>query len=374
MPGIVAPGGPVRPLLLLVPSGLSERPRPVPRSRSGRAATALELAHTPALDRLAARAELTRVQTVPSGLSVRAETALATLLGAPPAADPPGPLLDAAAVDLDPPEGGAAWRFDLHRGGAPWEPVEPQRLARDLTHAAGTPVRHLRGHRFLLVGPAEWGVGPGRLSRRRRGVWGDLARAVDRMLPRRVQPVVWGEPRPSGLRRVALDRPLVTVARQGTRACGVARLVGSGLAAVSDEPMLRSVVHRRLVAEGTSQLDDDRAGVVVLHVDTLRWAGSDRDGKTQALEAFDRDLLAPLLAAARDRHAGVWVCPDHTLDPATASPCRDPVPACWTPDAAGAGGVPQLVRLTERVLDPGPMADGATLLRTFVRLLDTAAA
>lgn len=136
--------------VLVVPDGAAEDPR------LGR--TSLERAHTPALDALCREGEVRARRTIPHDLAAGSEVGIPTLLGAEPSAAPSRGSIEAAAVGVEVPVGRRAWRVDCQRGreGDPALRAEAARLQ----------LKHLRGHRFLFVGPrppevsASWRVWP----------------------------------------------------------------------------------------------------------------------------------------------------------------------------------------------------------------------
>jgi 2,3-bisphosphoglycerate-independent phosphoglycerate mutase len=75
--------------------------------------TSLELARTPALDRLARQGELTRLRTIAPGLPAGSESAIPALLGWTPGAPVDRGALEAAAYGIEVGDGRRAWRVDV---------------------------------------------------------------------------------------------------------------------------------------------------------------------------------------------------------------------------------------------------------------------
>lgn len=268
--------------ILVIPDGAAEPVRPGEP-------TSLERARTPALDDLCRRGAVRAVATTPPGLRPGSETGIPTLLGAPPSEPVSRGLVEAAAAGIDVPAGARAWRCDAPRGYG---------------------VRHLRGHRMLVVGP----------ERPSMTVWDDGA-----PLPR------------------VLDASTVVVCGPGA-AAGCGRLLG---ARVVIPPGATGAVVTDLGAKAVAALTalGEGARRVVVHVAAPDEAAHERDpdAKVAAIEAIDALVIAPLAATG----ARIAVCPDHGADPHTGEHDGAPVPGVW----AGAGIEPSGPdRLTERAL------------------------
>lgn len=299
---------------LLILDGAAERPGP--------ASTSLERANTPALDALCARGIVRALTTIPPGLEPGSETGIPTLLGFPPDEQPSRGLIEAAAAAIDVPPGTGAWRCDLYLGGARHRPRRPAYTGRALE--ASTPgfrAFHLRGHRFLLVGPGR---------------------------PRPHLPglelCLWGDGAPLA---PALDRGTVMICGPGA-AAGVARLLGARVripAGATGERRTDLAAKRRAALEELG-----RSRRVVVHVAAPDEAAHEHDpeGKVRALEAIDAELVGPLAAAALRCGGRITVAPDHGTDSRTGEHLSDPVPAVVAGAGVRASG-PE--RLAERLLD-----------------------
>jgi 2,3-bisphosphoglycerate-independent phosphoglycerate mutase len=285
------------------------------------AATALEAAHTPALDALCAVGAVTRLATTPDGLPPGSETGIPTLLGAPPTAPVGRGLVEAAAAGLPVLDGQQAWRIDLHRpDGRRAGAAETAALARVL--AARLPrheVVHLRGHRLLAIGAGAPPVGT---------VAGLVAH-------------VWGDG--AGLPAI-LDARTVVVCAPGA-AAGCAALLG---ACVATPDRATGDVDTDLGAKAAVAIAAlSTAERVVVHVGGPDEAAHrrDTDAKRAAIEAADRELVAPLLMAVHQAGGRLAVTADHGTCSQTGLHDAAPVPlvlAGADVEPAGAG------RLTER--------------------------
>lgn len=301
---------------LLILDGASE---PLRRGRT----TSLERASTPALDALAARAALARVQTVAPGLPVGSESAIPALLGWTPPAPVDRGLLEAAARAVELPAGHRAWRVDAvdargHRAGAAATARVVDRLRRVAPQHS---VRHIGGHRMLMVGPVPLPVASGRTLR----VW------PTGVIPRKV-----------------LDTRTVMVSALGA-AAGVARLMGARVV-VPDGAT--GWLDTDLTAKGAHAADAIRGGArrVVVHVAAPDEAAHLRNpsAKIAAIERVDRELVPQLVEAVVAADGILQICADHACDPASGLHDAAPVPGLtWTP---GDGLGRRLVRFTERMV------------------------
>ena len=296
----------------------------------------LEEARMPALDVLCDRGAVARVATTPEGLHPGSEVGIPTLLGAPPAAPVDRGLVEAAAAGLDAPDG--AWRVDLHHAdGRRAVTAEALLLALDLAGALpGHDVHHLKGHRFLALGPARPQINAvGSLDVR---VWDDGATLA---------PV--------------LDARTVVVAAPGA-AAGCGRLLG---ATVVTPRGATGDVGSDLAAKAGAALHAlrDGAETVVGHVGGADEAAHHRDrvGKRAMLEAADADVIGPLARAAAAYGGVIAVTSDHATCVETGRHHGDPVPAV----IAGSGVAPAgAVRLHERLVARAPVWDGPFALLT----------
>ncbi len=286
--------------LLLILDGASEPP--------GRE-TSLALAHTPTLDRLAATGTQTLLQIVPPGLPVGSETAIPALLGWRPTGPVDRGALEAAALGVEPAPGERAWRVDvLGEDGECAGEADALRAAAVLRERlAGHRVRHLRGHRLLLIGPSPLP---------------DAAQGAGlRPWPEGVVPP----------RRLGADT--VVIAAAGA-AAGAARLLGADVVV---PPGATGDTDTDLVAKADAAVGAVAAGAsrVVVHVGGPDEASHrrDRPAKISILERVDRELLPPLVRAARDAGAVLRIGSDHGCDPCTGA--HDPSPVPWLSWRAG---------------------------------------
>jgi 2,3-bisphosphoglycerate-independent phosphoglycerate mutase len=285
----------------------------------GPAATSLERARTPVLDRLARAGTLTRLTTVGPGLAPGSEVAIPALLGWTPPAGVDRALLEAAARGIDVAAGQRAWRVDVRCGDRRAGEDAARQMATTLRAAVPDHVVHpLGGHRLLVCGPGPLPAAvAGRPGLR---VW------ADGVAPPRI-----------------LGAETVLVAAPGA-AAGAARLMG---ATVVTPPGATGLPHTDLRAKARAALAAmGHAQRVVVHVGGPDEAAHERDaaGKVSALERIDAELLAPLAAAAQATGAILTVCPDHGCDPATGEHDGAPVPCLTWPGRARSAGA----RLTER--------------------------
>jgi len=285
--------------------------------------TSLERARTPALDALARDGELARVRTVPEGLLAGSETAIPVLLGWAPAEPVDRASIEAAAHGIAVGPGARAWRVDVRapdgtRAGAAATREAAGALA---AGAPGHAVHPLVGHRLLLVGAAP---APRAARAAHLRLWPEGA-----MLPR------------------ALGADTVLVAARGA-AGGIATLLGASVvvpaAATGDVATdLRAKAGAAVAALGGG------AARVVVHVAGADEAAHTLDAaaKVAFLERADRELVAPLAAAAARAGAVLRICPDHGCDPVTGAHDADPVPQLtWSGPAPD--GECAAHRLTER--------------------------
>lgn len=267
--------GTARPRVLVILDGAAEDP--------GRGRTSLELAHTPALDALAAEGDVRPVRTIPEGLPAGSEVGIPVLLGVELVAPPGRGLLEAAALGIEPSEGSWAWRVDVPRGSVPRE-VPPG-------------LRHLRGHRYLWVGAA-----PPRLE----PPWRIWPRGGE--LPGRLGPST------------------VIVAAPGV-AAGCGRLLGARVVIPPGATGDVDTDHAAKVRAAADALDDARQVVVHLGAPDEASHRLDPAGKVAALEAIDALVLGPLREEVGARGGVLEVACDHGTDPATGEHLGGPVPS-----------------------------------------------
>jgi 2,3-bisphosphoglycerate-independent phosphoglycerate mutase len=297
-------------------------------ARADRTPTSLDLAATPALDALCAVGTLSRLRTVAPWLAPGSESAIPALLGwTPPAAVDRG-LVEAAAheVPVDTAGGERAWRVDVRTGDGARADADAVRRA-VATLADALPAHRvvpLCGHRMLVVGctpppldrlPIASGVG--------------LEAGCIRSLP---GAGVTLHPWPEGVVPPRmLDQRTVVVAARGA-AAGIGRLMGARVV-TPESATGRPGSDLAAKARATVAALDEGAARVVVHVggpDEAAHEG-DRAAKVAALEAADRDVVGPLVAAVGARGGTLRVCPDHGCDPADGLHCGEPVPCVeWT--------------------------------------------
>ena len=285
--------------------------------------TSLERARTPALDALASDGELARVRTVPDRLPAGSETAIPVLLGCVPAAPVDRASIEAAAHAIAIAPGQRAWRLDVRAADGTRAHAT---ATRDAAHAlaAAAPdhaVHRLAGHRLLLVGAPPV---PAAAHAAHLRLWPEGAE-----LPR------------------ALWEDTVVVAARAA-ACGIATLLGASV-----------VVPRGATGDVATDLHAKAAAVVaalgagatrvVVHAAGADEAAHtlDASAKVAFLERADRELVAPLAAAAARHGVVLRICPDHGCDPSTGAHDAHPVPhLTWSGPPAPGRRTPR--RLTER--------------------------
>jgi 2,3-bisphosphoglycerate-independent phosphoglycerate mutase len=283
----------------------------------------LEEAQMPALDALCGRGIVARVATTPAGLQPGSEVGIPTLLGAAPAGAVARGPIEAAAAGLDVPDGAGAWRLDVHHHeGRRAVTAEALLVRPDLVAALPRHrVTHLKGHRFLAIGPAR----------------PDLEHVASLAVH------VWDDGVELGR---TLDERTVVVAAPGA-AAGCGRLLG---ARVVTPAGATGDVGSDLWAKTRAAMAALRtADTVVVHVGGADEAAHHRDrlGKRAMLEAADADVIRPLARAARDAGAVIAVTSDHATCVETGRHHADPVPLVL----AGPGIAPSgAVRLHERLV------------------------
>jgi len=247
---------------LVILDGASEGPAISPSS--------LQLAHTPALDRLAAEGEEGWLTPLADGVPVGSETAIASLLGWRPDGPVDRAALEAAARGLTPPPGQRVWRIDVGE------------------------------HRLLLFAPEPLPPIEAPAGHR---VWPDGA----------VPPQI-------------LDETTVVIGAAGA-ATGLGRLMG---ARVIIPPGATGRPGSDLAAKRDAAIAAlaDGAQHVVVHIGGPDEAAHarDRDAKIAAIEQADRDVIGPLARELAPVGGELRVCPDHGCDPVTGRHVGGPVP------------------------------------------------
>jgi 2,3-bisphosphoglycerate-independent phosphoglycerate mutase len=322
--------------------------------------TSLELARTPALDRLARAGELTRLRTVAPGLVAGSEAAIPALLGWMPTAPVDRGALEAAAHDVAVGPGERAWRVDVV--GRPGAAAVARAVAALRAAAPSHAVHALRGHRLLVVGapplpllagpsppplrPAPAPLGPGVYR-----VWSSMDAKLDTPPGLRA----WAE---GVVPPIVLDARTVVIGARGA-AVGAARLMG---AATIVPDGATGVPGSDLGAKAVAALEAIAAGArrVVVHVGGADEAAHmrDRSAKVACIERADAQLVAPLAAAVARAAGTLMACPDHGCDPRTGAHDATPVP-CVTWSPARSRDLPSAApqrRLTERAVRDLPVA------------------
>lgn len=271
-------------------------------------------ARTPASAGLPHRREL---MTVPAGLPVRSEVALPSFLGLRVPAAPARGAVEAAAVGIALPHGMAAWRLDLGDDATGLD--APDDVAAVLGRALAADVSHLRGGRFLVVGPDRW-LTDGRDSDRVDKVAATIDRAAR----------LWGGGRHIPWPQVTV--PTAVVCAPSGAAAGVGRLAGADVVAPAGATGFPGTDLAAKVAAATALLDAGNHEILVVHVGATDEAGHARDAALQRaeLERFDRTVVAGLTPLAAERDVAVLVAADHGTDPATGAHVGGPVPTAAT--------------------------------------------
>jgi 2,3-bisphosphoglycerate-independent phosphoglycerate mutase len=263
--------------VLIILDGASERP--------GRSPSSLELACTPALDRLAAEGEQEPVRLLPPGVPVGSETGIAALLGWTPDGPVERGAVEAAARGIFLAADEHAWRVDIG--------MRPGR------------------HRLLAIGDGEPPV-------------------IEAAVPVRVWPSGARPPR-------ILDATTVVIGAVGA-ATGLARLMGAK-AVIPDGATGRPGSDLSAKRGAALAAIADGAGHVVVHVGGADEAAHEHDRtlKIAVIEAADRELIGPLAAAVAECGGSIRVCPDHGCDPDSGDHVGGPVPSVtWSSDRVAA--------------------------------------
>ncbi len=307
--------------LLVVLDGAPEPPGPRPST--------LETARTPALDALCREGTVARLRPTPPGLPPGSETGLPTLLGAPPSAPIGRGPIEAAAAGVDVPAGLGAWRMDLRNADGSRASADAVSVRRPLLglRTPGLRVAGIRGHRVVVIGRR-------RPSLRRVGgldvhVWPDGAH-LEQVLDERTT-VVCGPGAAAGIARLLGATAIVPAGATGDVDSDLPAKAGAAVQALRE------------------------GGDVVVHVGALDEAAHRRDAaaKRAALERADAEVVAPLVAAAREMEAIVAVTSDHGTCPRTGRHDPGPVPLVVAGPAIPVRGPS---RLTERAVALAPIA------------------
>lgn len=295
--------------------------------------TSLERAATPALDALCVTGTLTRVRTVAPWLEAGSEHAIPALLGWVPPAPVDRGAVEAAARGIDVPADCRAWRIDVRTEGSGAR--ADAAAVRDAVATSITEhvVHALDGHRLLVVGPPPLPALPSLMG-----------------LTLHAWPEGFVPPR-------LLDADTVVIAAPGA-AAGIARLMGARVvtpAGATGRPGSDMAAKARAAVDALAE----GAARIVVHVGAPDEAAHELDpaGKVAAIEAADRELIAPLAAAVRRAGGTLSVCPDHGCDPTDGRHDPAPVPCVtWS----GAHAAPAFAEVAPRVAQDAPqIAQGA---------------
>jgi 2,3-bisphosphoglycerate-independent phosphoglycerate mutase len=262
------------------------------------------------LDELAAEGSVVRVAVTPAGLPAGSETGISALLGAAPREPLGRGWVDAAAYEVEVPDGLTPWRADLvYRNGR----RASVRQARDVCSHLGPGARAVGGHRLLLISARQ---PPDR-----------------RLLGLHVRVWPHGSP-PAG---AAAEGTTVVCARGAAAGCG--RLLGADV--VVPERATGDVdTDLRAKAQAAVAAMAGGARRVVVHAGGADEAAHRREpGAVVAfVERLDAELLAPLRDATSALGGRLAICPDHGTDPATGEHDAAPVPAVrWGEDVPRGG-------------------------------------
>jgi 2,3-bisphosphoglycerate-independent phosphoglycerate mutase len=293
--------------VLVIPDGAAEDPSLGP--------TSLELARTPVLDEICSRGLVAPRRTIPPGLPAGSEVGVSVLLGATLDAAPGRGWIEAAAAGIDVPFGLTPRRVDLYLDGRRSEADDPAAVALRLAESSGGPAYAVGGHRYVVLGPDEPRPPDGYSLR----VWDAGVRL---------------EPH--------LDATTVLVGASGG-AVGAARLLG---ARTVTPPTATGRSRTDYAAKAAAALAElPRASRVVVHVAAPDEASHERDreAKIAALEAIDRELLAPLWDAVARDGGSLTVCPDHGTDPRDGTHLAEPVPCVRWEEGLPPAGPDRLV-------------------------------
>lgn len=354
---------------LVIPDGAADRPHP---DLDGR--TPLEAATLPAMDRMAREGYAGRAVTVPEGMPPGSDVANLALLGYNPSACYTGRApLEAAALGIELGPDQAVFRantvtltdgrmVDYAAGHIPTE--QSRRLIEEMTERLDLPGVHLHpgvAYRHLAVFDAMARCIPERspphdILDQPAGAHHPVGGAAQRLLALEARTVQLLAQHPINETRRAAGEPEVTqlwlwgggvmpelppfVERWGVRG-GLISAVDllRGIAALAgleriDVPGATGYYDTDYAGKGRAALAClARAPYVCVHVEAPDEAGHAGDAaeKVRALEAIDREIVAPLLAEAEaSGDLRVLVSPDHATPLAFRTHDRDPVPfALW---------------------------------------------
>lgn len=241
----------------------------------GASPSSIELAHTPALDRLASEGELSWVQLLAPGVPVGSETGIAALLGWAPDGPVDRGAVEAAARGIRVEREEHVWRVDIG--------IRPHR------------------HRVLAI---DSGAPP----------------RIESDVPVRIWPSGSLPPR-------ILDSSTVVIGAAGA-ATGLARLMGAAIViprGATGRPGSNLVAKRDAAIRAAA----DGARRVVVHVGAPDEAAHERDreAKIEVITAADRDVIGPLAELVRACGGTMRVCPDHGCDPDTGEHIPGAVPS-----------------------------------------------
>ncbi|MGH9000627.1 MAG: cofactor-independent phosphoglycerate mutase [Acidimicrobiia bacterium] len=359
--------------LVCVPDGASDDPIPALGGR-----TPLEVAHMPALARLAARGEVGRAATIPAGMPPGSDVGNMSILGYDPAVYHTGRApIEAAAMGVDIGPGQVAYRanlvtvddaagtmVDFSAGHVPTERSRPilEAVQAELGGGWGGVSFHPGVmYRHLMVAPGELGdatcapphdltakpvVAPSGPAAATLAEIMEASKAVVRRVAKEVgaqatQIWLWGQGTrpalPSFAERYGAEGRLVT-AVDLIRGLGV--LTGIEVVEVPGATGYYDTDYEAKRDAALASLADRE--VFLLHVEASDEAGhnGEVDRKVEALENWDRRIIGPLAEALDDQ--GPWrmlLLPDHPTPCALRTHTSDAVPyLLYDSTTAGPGG------------------------------------
>ena len=345
-----------------------------------RVPTSLELARTPALDRLAREGELTRLRTVARGLPPGSEAAIPALLGWTPPAPVDRGALEAAAHGIEVGEGERAWRIDVLPGAALAPAARrasgrrspPRGQGRARGRRGARCAREAARHRARDAPSSRRGLASCACAQARPATPCTSSAATGSCSPgrRRCPPPRAGPACASGRRGSSRPPSSARTPCSSAPAARPSGRRGSWAPRRSSRPArpgcrAATSPRRRTRRSGRSSRGAARVVVHVGGPDAAAHA-RDRAAKVAAIERADRDLIGPLAEAVRRAGGTLTVCPDHGCDPATGEHDAAAVPCvAWAPADASLRRELERVfappssrrRLTERAVAGLPEAD-----------------
>lgn len=364
--------------------------------------TALEAAHVPGLDRLAAEGLVGRAKNVPDGLEASSNVACTSILGYDPCAYPIGRgAIEGAALGIDLEPGQVAFRLNIctveaglmksysvdnisSEDALPIKQALADALDDDtfkLYMGAGfRGILVVTGHPELLEGvyPAAHNItdqpiaahqpsGAGTAlvidyARRAHEVLATCAANEERLacgaLPATDVMVFWPGEKPGSMESFHATRGLQAGMVTGVDLLnGLAKMTGMhryDIPGVNDTPGTDYAAQGR---GGVAALEDN--DVVFVHVEAPDAEGHDGNpqGKVAAIEAIDREIVMPLLDYADAHELRIMALPDHPTPCATKKHSRGDVPFVIWGAGIAHNGAPRLTEACAAAtgvrIDPG---------------------